>query len=73
MQNSISAGGGGPVVSTSPVQLQLCNISDWSSLGSNFDKQFHGFGFDKMYCLSSKKAISLYGYAGSLPYRFLNL
>lgn len=55
------------------IPMSLCNISDWESLGPNFDKQFRGFGFDGMLCINKNHPISLYGYSGSMPYRFLNL
>jgi hypothetical protein len=56
-----------------PVMLSACNVSDWAPLGSNFDKQFNGFGFNEMLCITNNQSYTLFGYSGSMPYQFMNL
>lgn len=56
-----------------PIQLSACNKTDWAPLGQNFDKQFDGFKFNEMLCLTKGQTYSLYGYAGGMPYQFMTL
>lgn len=56
-----------------PIQLSACNKTDWAPLGQNFDKQFDGFKFNEMLCLTKGQTYSLYGYSGGMPYQFMTL
>ena len=42
-----------PLKTTSTIMLSPCQLSDWSSLGTNFEKQYAVFGFQKMLCIQS--------------------
>lgn len=58
----------GPNLTNTNIALSPCQLSDWSSLGTDFGTQFTVFGFNKMLCVTFSQSVSLLGYAGSPNY-----